>query len=82
VSDQPARATIVVDARDTACPMPIIMLAKAAKGLEPGAELTVLATDVAARYDVPAWARMTDNDFLGECETDGGALALTVRLRS
>jgi len=31
---------------------------------------------------VPAWARMTGNDFLGESETDGGALALTVRLRS
>jgi tRNA 2-thiouridine synthesizing protein A/cysteine desulfurase len=62
--------------------MPIIMLAKAAKGLATGTEITVLATDVAARYDVPAWARMTGNDFVGESETDGGALALTVRLRS
>ena len=72
----------MVDARGTACPMPIIMLARAAADLSPGTELTVLATDVAARYDVPAWARMTDNDFVGESETDGGALALTVRLRS
>ncbi len=62
--------------------MPIIMLAKAAKGLAAGTEITVLATDLAARYDVPAWARMTGNDFVGESETDGGALALTVRLRS
>ncbi len=64
------------------CPTPIIMLAKAAEGLAPGTEITVLATDAAARYDVPAWARMTGNDFVGESETDGGALALTVRLRS
>lgn len=70
-----------VDARGRACPVPIIMLAKAARGLGPGTVLTVLATDVAARYDVPAWARMTGNDFLGESETDGGAIALTVRLR-
>lgn len=70
-----------VDARGKACPIPIIMLARAARDLAPGAELTVLATDVAARYDVPAWARMTGNDFVGESETDGGALALTVRLR-
>jgi tRNA 2-thiouridine synthesizing protein A/cysteine desulfurase len=72
---------IEVDARGKACPIPIIMLAKAARGLEPGVELTVLATDVAARYDVPAWARMTGHDFVGESETDGGAIALTVRLR-
>lgn len=70
-----------VDARGKACPIPIIMLAKAARNLAPGAELTVLATDLAARYDVPAWARMTGNDFVGESETDGGAIALTVRLR-
>lgn len=70
-----------VDARGTACPIPIIMLAKAARGLPAGTELTVLATDIAARYDVPAWARMTGNDFVGESTTDGGAAALTVRLR-
>ena len=74
-------APIVVDARGKACPCPIIMLAKAASDLAPGTELTVLATDVAARYDVPAWARMTGQRLCGESETDGGALALTVRLR-
>lgn len=62
--------------------MPIIMLAKVAVDLPPESELTVLATDLAARYDVPAWARMTGHEFVGESETDGGALALTVRLRS
>lgn len=72
---------VEVDARGKPCPIPIIMLAKAARELAPGAELTLLATDMAARYDVPAWARMTGNDFVGESETDGGAIALTVRLR-
>lgn len=72
---------VEVDARGKACPVPIIMLAKAARDLAPGTRLTVLATDVAARYDVPAWARMTGNHFVGESETDGGAIALTVRLR-
>lgn len=71
-----------VDARGKACPVPIIMLANAARGLGAGAELTVIATDVAARYDVPAWARLTGHEFVGESKMDGGALALTVRLRS
>ena len=82
MKDQPEATPTVVDARGTACPMPIIMLAKAAAGLSPGSDVTVLATDVAARYDVPAWARMTGHEFVGESETDGGELALTVRLRS
>ncbi len=83
-TDPPTRddtTPVQVDARGKACPVPIIMLAKAARSLAPGAELTVLATDPAARYDVPAWARMTGNHFVGESETDGGAIALTVRLR-
>jgi len=71
---------VVVDATGTACPMPIIMLARRAKELSPGAEITVLATDVAAKHDVPAWCRMTANTFVGQKETDGGAVALTVRL--
>lgn len=79
---KPSGRPVEVDARGKACPLPIIMLAKAAHGLPAETELTVLATDVAARYDVPAWARLTGNEFVGESETDGGALALTVRLRS
>jgi len=75
-----------IDARGLLCPLPIIALGKAAASASPGDELTVECTDVAARVDVPAWARMTGNDFVGETrieqtETDGGAFALTVRLR-
>lgn len=76
----PPSGEVVVDARGTACPMPVIMLAREARSHAPGAVLTVWATDAAARHDVPAWARMTGHAFVGEKETDGGALALTVRL--
>lgn len=71
----------VIDARGMVCPLPIIELARAAATAEPGDLLTVECTDIAARTDVPAWARMTGNHFIGETETDGGAFALTVRLR-
>ena len=74
-------AEVRIDARGLLCPLPIIELARAAALAESGDELTVECTDVAARADVPAWARMTANDFIGETETDGGAFALTVRLR-
>jgi tRNA 2-thiouridine synthesizing protein A len=48
----------VVDARGTRCPVPVIRLAKAARDLPAGATLVLLADDVAAWSDVPAWARM------------------------
>ena len=74
-------AEVTIDARGQLCPLPIIALARAAADASSGDMITVECTDVAARVDVPAWARMTRNDFVGETETDGGAFALTVRLR-
>jgi tRNA 2-thiouridine synthesizing protein A len=48
----------VVDARGTRCPVPVIRLARAARDLPAGATVLLLADDVAAWSDVPAWARM------------------------
>lgn len=78
MSDTPA--SLVVDARGMACPRPVIELAKAVAGVASGTEATVWCTDAAARLDVPAWARLTGNEFVGESTTDGGAFALTVRV--
>ena len=49
---------VLVDARGTRCPTPVIRAARAARDLPSGARLVLLADDVAARSDVPAWARM------------------------
>ncbi|OIQ92860.1 sulfurtransferase TusA [mine drainage metagenome] len=47
-----------VDARGARCPMPVIMVARAAASLPGGSLVTLIATDPAARHDVPAWARI------------------------
>ncbi|MEG3616508.1 sulfurtransferase TusA family protein [Isoptericola haloaureus] len=77
----------VVDARGLRCPLPVVRLAARAKELAAGSEVTVLATDPAARYDVPAWARLRGHVMVaeehhpGNDEADGGPWwALTVRL--
>ena len=49
---------VEVDARGLRCPLPVIRLAEAARQAPDGAEIVVLATDPAARYDIPAWCRM------------------------
>jgi len=70
-----------IDARALACPLPVIMLAKAAAVAADGDLITVWCTDPAARIDIPAWARMTGNTIESgpETTTDGPAYAVTVR---
>ena len=48
----------LVDARGTRCPVPVIRIARAARDRPAGTTLVLLADDVAARSDVPAWGRM------------------------
>lgn len=70
----------VVDARGLRCPAPVIRLARAARDVPAGTELTVLATDPAAVHDVPAWARMRGHELVSSSEDDG-VHAITVRTR-
>ena len=52
-----------VDARGLRCPLPVIRLAAAAREAPAGTRIVVLASDPAARYDVPAWCRMRDHEL-------------------
>lgn len=55
-SDSRNRAPL--DVRGMLCPLPVIALARAASGLSAGTVIVVLADDVAARSDIPAWTRL------------------------
>jgi tRNA 2-thiouridine synthesizing protein A len=52
-----------VDARGLRCPLPVIRLAAAARDAPDGTRIIVLATDPAARHDVPAWCRMRGQEL-------------------
>lgn len=71
---------VTVDARGLRCPMPVIRLARAVRGLPEGVIVTVLATDPAARHDVPAWARMRGHAVCDVDDADEGVTAISVRL--
>lgn len=77
-----AAEPVLVDARGERCPMPVIRLARVARDLPAGARVTVLATDPAARLDVPAWARMRGHTLLGVEEMPDGGSSITVRLET
>ena len=76
----------VVDARGQRCPVPVVMVARAVRGLPDGTVVLLYADDPAAAVDVPAWARMRGHAVtaapadgytvytvrLGEAEVDAG----------
>ena len=68
-----------LDCRGLLCPLPIIELAKRFGEVEVGQVVAVASTDVAARYDVPAWCRMRGQDFVGEEPADDGVPRYLVR---
>ena len=69
---------IEVDARGLRCPLPVIRLAAAARGTPAGTRIVVLASDPAARHDIPAWCRMRDHELLEATDVTGAAKASEV----
>ncbi len=54
----------ILDARRQRCPLPVIRLAALLGDLAPGSLVRLLATDPAARTDVPAFCRMRGHDLI------------------
>ena len=57
-----------LDFRGMLCPLPVIELGKRYAEVPVGDLVAVLADDVAARTDIPAWCRMRGQEFVGEDE--------------
>ncbi len=68
-----------LDCRGMPCPRPVIELAKAIDGVPTGSLLAVLADDVAARTDIPAWCRMRGQEYAGEQAAPDGTPRYLVR---
>ena len=75
-SDAPA--PVLLDARGQRCPLPVIRLGALLKDLPPGASVLLLATDPAARTDVPAFCRMRGHALVGVSD-EGTHTAYLVR---
>jgi tRNA 2-thiouridine synthesizing protein A len=55
----------VIDCLGQGCPLPVIALAKAIKGVDVGEVVTVLADDPAADADIRAWCGMRGQELEG-----------------
>lgn len=71
-------STSTLDCTGLNCPLPILRLSKAVKGLAPGATVEMIATDPGAQKDVAAWATQTGNELV-ESREEGGRYRFLVR---
>jgi tRNA 2-thiouridine synthesizing protein A len=69
-----------LDAKGLMCPMPIVQLAKKMKELKSGQILELLADDVGAKEDVPAWCSRTGNQLVGT-EEEGKIFKFYIRVK-
>ena len=71
---------VTLDAMGQMCPMPIVMLAKKIKEMKSGQILEVVADDIGAKEDVPAWCSRTGNQLVG-VEQDGKVLRFYIKVK-
>lgn len=55
----------VLDCVGLACPMPIMKTSNKIKTMQPGQVLEVQSDDDGIVKDMPAWCRMTGNEYIG-----------------
>ena len=68
-----------LDCRGLLCPRPVIELARHLEDVAVGAVIAVVADDVAAAHDIPAWCRMREQEYVGEDRAEDGVARYLVR---
>jgi TusA-related sulfurtransferase len=72
-------AATTVDCLGLACPIPVVLLARAVAGVEVGDLVELLADDPGARVDIPVWCRLKDQQLLGRHDRPEGGWVFQVR---
>jgi len=65
------KPSIVIDARGSACPGPILEAKKGIAKVKRGEILEVLSSDSGTRVDLPVWVKRVGHEYLGLIEAEG-----------
>ena len=79
MNEHQVQPDLELDCRGMLCPRPVIELGKRIGEVPLGGVVAVVATDVAARHDVPAWCRMRSQEYVGEDVAADGVPRYLVR---
>jgi tRNA 2-thiouridine synthesizing protein A len=74
-------ATLTLDCKGLVCPLPVLKLSRAIKGLAVGEVVELLATDPGAVADLAAFERRTGHRVLERDEAEGVFRFLVQRAR-
>jgi tRNA 2-thiouridine synthesizing protein A len=61
----------VIDCVGLSCPMPILKTSTKIKTMSAGQVLEVQADDDGIEKDMPAWCKLTGNEYLGQIKENG-----------
>ena len=75
----PQEPAAELDCRGMICPRPVIELARHLGEVPVGALIGVVADDVAAAVDIPAWCRMRGQEYVGADTAADGVARYLVR---
>jgi tRNA 2-thiouridine synthesizing protein A len=68
-----------LDCKGLSCPMPMMKLAKAFKGMKSGEVLEMFGTDPGTKSDLPKWCEKSGNEVLLEEVLDGGVFRYLIK---
>ncbi len=72
------KADVRLDCYGLLCPMPIIQTEKKLKPMKVGEVLEVISTDEGIKEDMPAWCRLTGQEYL-RFEEEGEIIKVYIR---
>ena len=61
---QETKVDVTLNLEGLLCPIPIVKVSQAIKGMEAGGVLQATATDPGVLADIPAWAKSTGNELV------------------
>lgn len=61
----------ILDCVGLACPMPIFKASNKIKEMKTGQVLEMLSDDDGIEKDMPAWCKLTGNEYLGQIKENG-----------
>ena len=64
------KSQLVVDARGTACPGPLLAAKNAIGDLESGEIMEILSADEGTKNDIPRWCEKVGHEYLGCFDED------------
>jgi tRNA 2-thiouridine synthesizing protein A len=70
-----------LDLKGLSCPLPIVKMAQAIRGLQAGEVIEALATDPGSVPDFDAWCKSTCNELVEQTDEEGGVYRFLVRKR-